>query len=372
MKRFVLLAVMLLAACTENSEGEGAGKDPKQAPKVTATRVEAATIQTTSAAIQLVRPGEVEPVKEANVAASLGGFVEKMELETGDTVKKGQVIAKVDSRLHGANRKLAKVEVEDAKRELARLQSLKGAVTKVRVDGAKTRLERARAQYDIAQIQSSRTIIKSPFAGVVADVNTEKGEVAPPGAVIARIVQLDPAVINVAVADRDVGSLEVGGTASITTGASATPIEGTIARIDPTANTKTRAFSVEVEVPNPENQFRPGMIATVEFRDTVASDKIILPQEYLVTRLDENGVFVVDDESVARWRPVELGAVVRDQVVIEAGLAAGDNVVVLGHRSLAEGDVLIVARQGRCCTDGRVTFPQPGDTTVAAVAEGQE
>lgn len=371
MKRFVLLTVMLLAACTPEAEGEGAGKDPKQAPKVTATRVEAATIQPTSASIQLVRPGEVEPVKEANVAASLGGFVEKMDLETGDTVKKGQVIAKVDSRLHGANRKLAKVEVEDAKRELARLQSLKGAVTKVRVDGAKTRLERARAQYDIAQIQASRTIIKSPFAGVVADVIMEKGEVAPPGAVIARIVQLDPAVINVAVADRDVGSLEVGGTATITTGGNARPIEGTIARIDPTANTKTRAFSVEVEVANADNTFRPGMIATVEFRDTVAADKIILPQEFLVTRLDENGVYVVEDD-VARWRPVQLGPVVRDQVVIEAGLKGGDNVVVLGHRSLAEGDPLIVSRQGRCCTDGRLTFPTPGDTTVAAVAEGQE
>jgi RND family efflux transporter MFP subunit len=300
------------------------------------------------------------------VAAALGGFVEKMEIDTGDVVEKGQVLAKVDSSLQSANVSLAKVEVDDAKREYDRIKGLGKAVTKVRIDAAKTRVERARAQYRIAQIQSSRTVVKAPFGGVVAEVNTEAGEVMPPGAVIARIVQLDPAVINVAVSDRDVGSLAVGGKASITTGANPNAVEGKIARIDPTANLKTRAFTVEVEVSNEERHFRPGMIATVEFRDSIAENQIIIPQELLVTKLDENGVFVVDGDDVARWRPLVLGPVVRDQVIIASGLHAGDNVVVLGHRSLAEGDPLIVARQGKCCTNGRVVFPDGTETTVAA------
>jgi membrane fusion protein (multidrug efflux system) len=368
--RTLALTCALAAACTPAAEdGEAAGKDPKQALRITATRIEAATIAPSTAAIQLVRPGEVDAAKEAHVAAALGGFVESVDVDVGDLVKKGQVLAKVDTSLQSANRALAKVEVEEAKREYNRIKGLGKAITKARIDAAKTRIERAKAQYRIAQIQSSRTVIKAPFAGVIADVTMEAGEVAPPGAMIARIVRLDPAVINVAVSDRDVGNLAVGGVASITTGANPSPIEGKIARIDPTANLKTRAFTVEVEVPNEERRFRPGMIATVEFRDSIAEDQIILPQELLVTKLDQNGVFVVDDDNVARWRPLVLGTVVRDQVIVAEGLRAGDNVVVLGHRSLADGDPLIVARQGECCTDGRVIFPDGSDTTVAAVAK---
>ena len=175
-------------------------------------------------------------------------------------------------------------------------------------------------------------------------------------------------MVTVAVSDRDVGNLEVGGVASLTTGANPSPVEGTIARIYPTADLKTRAFAVEVEVANDDQRFRPGMIATVEFRDSLAKDQIIVPQELLVTKLDQNGVFVVDGDNIARWRPLTLGPVVRDQVIVAAGLKAGDNVVVLGHRGLAEGDPLIIARQGECCTDGRVVFPDLAGTTMAAAA----
>lgn len=368
--RTLALTAAVSAACAPATEdGEGAGKDPKQALRITATRVEAATIAPSTAAIELVRPGEVDAAEEAHVAAALGGFVESITVDTGDVVNKGQVIAKVDTSLQSANRALAKVEVDDAKREYDRIKGLGKAITRARIDAAKTRVERAKAQYRIAQIQSSRTVVKAPFAGVIADVGFEAGEVAPPGAVIARIVHLDPAVINVAVSDRDVGNLSVGGSASITTGANPSPVEGKIARIDPTANLKTRAFMVEVEVSNEDHHFRPGMIATVEFRDSIAEDQIILPQELLVTKLDQNGVFVVDADDVARWRPLVLGPVVRDQVIVAEGLRAGENIVVLGHRSLAEGDPLIVARQGKCCTDGRVVFPDGSDTTVAAVAK---
>jgi len=81
----------------------------------------------------------------------------------------------------------------------------------------------------------------------------------------------------------------------------------------------------------------------------------VLPSDVLVTRLGGNGVFVARD-GVAVWRPLEIESVVRDQVIVSAGLAEGDEVVVVGHRELQEGDPLLIGRRGRCCTGGRVIY----------------
>jgi RND family efflux transporter MFP subunit len=316
--------------------------------------------------MRLVRPGEVEPVRESRVAAALGGAVEKVPVDVGDVVAQGDVLARVDTKMQAANVKLIKVELKDARRELTRLQSMGKSVAAARVDAATTRVERAEAQLSVARINSGRSVVRAPFAGTIADVGTEEGEVLAPGMVVARLIQVDPAVISVSVADRDVGSLQLEGTAFITAAGLSQGVEGTITRIDPTANEKTRTFTVELQVPNPGSALRPGMIANVDFRQTVSAKAILLPQDFLVTRLDTNGVFVVDQDDVARWRPLELGDIVRDQVVVTGGLRAGERIVILGHRGLADGDPLIVAREGTCCTDGRVVFGEADPTGKGA------
>ena len=106
------------------------------------------------------------------------------------------------------------------------------------------------------------------------------------------------------------------------------------------------------------------MIANVTFKGEEQADRIVLPQEFLVTKLADNGVFVVDENNTARWRPLKLGALIRDQVVVEEGLSAGEKIVILGHRALSEGDPLILARLGECCEDGRVRFPSADDQVV--------
>jgi RND family efflux transporter MFP subunit len=376
----ITLASLLLvsAACDGGDGGENgepkkgaeakAGQDAKRTPTVIATRVESARIQTSAVEIRLVRPGEVESIRDVNLAAPMGGLVEKLSLEVGDQVDSGDVIAKVDSKLMAAQLQLTRVEVKDAKRELERLESMGKAVARVRVDQAKTRVERAEAQARVAAIQSDRTFVRAPFDATVAAVIMEKGEVAPPGGVLVRLVQLDPALISVSVADRDVGNLEVGGKAMVTAGGAAQPVEGKIVRIDPTADLKTRSFKVEVEVANPEATLKPGMIATVDFRQEASGEQLIIPQHFLVTKMDSNGVFLVDDEDTARWRELSLGAVVRDQVVVESGLEAGDVVVTVGHRGLVDGDKLIVGRQGVCCTDGRIIYDEAGGRPDLAAA----
>ncbi len=347
--------------------GPGCSSSPAQAeesapqaeaantPAAQATWVEAATIERSSAQLDLSVPGEVEGSRESLLASSQGGYVEHADVEVGDRVSKGQALFRIDRGLYQARLAQIEAEVRAARRELARAEKLGQTIAAAEVDAARDRLVSARASIKVAQIQVARAMIRAPFEGVIATVDLEEGEVAGPGTPAARLVQLDPAKVTLSVADRDVGSLRAGAEVHVSTDALAEARLGTIERIHPAADLETRAFTVDVTVPNSDSALLPGMIARVRIERELENDSIIIPQGFLVTKRDANGVFVVED-GIARWRPLRLGSMVRDQVVVEEGLSVGDNIVVVGQRALADGDSVILSRQGRCCSDGRPTF----------------
>ncbi len=360
----ILLAMatsLMLAACTNaHGEDQEAAAEPVPAasatpPEANAIWVEAATIESSDAALELSLPGEVQGYREAALSSSQGGLIESVRAQVGDEVTAGQRLVKVDTALYQARQGQAGAELAAAKRELARAKKIRSVISGAELDDARTRVDTAQAAHRVAEIQSLRAIVAAPFDGVVAQRNAEPGEVASPGVPLLRVVQLDPITVSVSVSDRDVVSLKQETPVQVYVDASAQPLDGTILRINPVADPETRAFEVEVQVPNPDRRLLPGMIARVAVHQSVAQGALIIPQSFLVTRRLDNGVFVIED-GVARWRPLTLGAVVHDQVVISDGLRHGDNVVVVGQRSLADGDRVIISRAGRCCEAGRPVF----------------
>ncbi|MBI2893541.1 MAG: efflux RND transporter periplasmic adaptor subunit [Deltaproteobacteria bacterium] len=361
MKTLLLLASWLaLAACDRagaapGDSSRGAQGAPAAAP-VTATRVEVAVLAPSDARLELILPGEVEGQRDALLAAALGGYVEHVAVAAGQRVRAGQVLARIDSAAHSVRRDQAVAELRQAEADLARSRALGRALPAAQVEANQTRVTLAQTGLRAAELEVARSFIRAPFSGVVADVDAEVGEVAPPGAPIIRLVELDPVKITLAVPDRDIIVLRPGMAVAVEVAAQPTALTGTVSRVSPTGDLRTRAFEAEVEVPNSDGRLLPGMIASVRVAQAVAQGTLVVPQDLLVTRRDGIGAFV-DERGVARWRPLELGQIVGSQVVVARGLAVGDRMVVVGHRDLADGDVLLVARQGSCCRDGRVVFP---------------
>jgi hypothetical protein len=98
------------------------------------------------------------------------------------------------------------------------------------------------------------------------------------------------------------------------------------------------------------------MIVRAELDVEGDGSQLFISQDWLVTGLEQIGIFVVDADGKARFREVKLGPVVRRQVVVEEGLSAGDRLIVTGHRELADGDPVLISREGVCCDNGRVKF----------------
>jgi len=350
----------LIAACSEAAGQPSGDEDPgaegdEGVPGATARRVEVAVVEPSGALLDLTLPGEVKGSRDATLGSALGGYVERVRVENGGEVREGQVLVQVDAQSHRARAAQARVELEAAERERDRAERLGDAIPAAQRDQAETRYAAARAAYQTASIAVRRSVIRAPFDGVVADLDLEVGEVVAPGTPVLRLVKVDPIRVEVTVSDRDVVSLSEGMTADVSLDAEAGSFQGTIARINPAANLRTRAFTVELEVPNDERRLLPGMIATVQIHQEVDGAQLLIPQDFIVTRLEGLGVYV-EDGGAARWRPVQLGRVVHDQVVLEGGVEAGVRVVATGQRQLADGDPVIVVREGSCCTDGRVVY----------------
>lgn len=362
MKKAMVLVLMGAVACApaEGSNEEKApsaerSKSDKVAPKARATRVEVAAISPSSAVLDLVLPGEVEGSKIALLAAPAGGYVERVMADVGDRVKSGQGLAWVNKAALEVRLQQAQIQLAQATSDLEAVERAGKSVAKTRRDAARFTKQSAEAAVELASIDAKRATVRAPFAGVVAERRVEQGEVLPPGGAVMRLVRLDPIRVNLSVSDRDVVNIEKGMAVKVTTDATPGVFDGKVERVAPGASMNTRTFEVLIEVDNKDNVLRPGMIATVRADVPVQGEGIAIPQYVLVTRLDGNGVFVEED-GLARWRDVKLGGIVRGQVLIASGVKAGDRVVVTGHRELADGDKLIVAREGRCCTNGQVVF----------------
>jgi membrane fusion protein (multidrug efflux system) len=364
MNRAAIFLAPLVLACQggDPPEGSVAPEPPRPAvataaPVREAIRVEVARLDQSSARISFRLPGEVEGAREAMLGAALGGFVERVFVREGEEVRRGQTLVRVDSQTHQARLDQALVAERNARRELDRARALGDALAPSQLEAAESLVLAAEAATRLARVGVTRSTITAPFSGVTVAVEVEQGEVAPPGAPLIRLVQLDPVKVTLTVSDRDVVALREGMEALVTTAARAEVFTGRIVRLALAADASSRAFEVEVEVPNAQGRLLPGMIANVEVREEAATSELVVPQDWVVTKLDGLGVFI-EDNGVARFRPVALGTVIRDQIVVESGLTAGERVVTTGQRMLVDGDPVLVVREGTCCTDGRVTYEQ--------------
>lgn len=364
-----LLVLLPLAGCGFADAEQTAASKPEAAASPTAARIEVATLAPSDARIDIALPGEVEGWRDALLASSLGGRVEAVNVANGDPVPSGKVLARVDAEIYAAQVEQAEARLALAEAGLKRTRSLGDMASGADVDKAETEVKVASASLRLAKAQLDQAVIRAPFAGVVSAVDIEVGEFAAPGSPVLRLSQLDPVKVTLSVPDRDVVALQAGMPVSVTASARSGIYPGTIEHVGTAADLRTRAFPVEVSVPNPESELLPGMIVRVTASRAVASDTIVIPQEWVVTTLEDQGVFLERDHR-AVWRPVTLGRVVRDQVVVASGLGVGDRVVITGQRDLADGDEVLVDREGVCCEAGRPVFGS--DAIVAGQQGGPE
>ncbi len=317
----------------------------------------------------------VQPNEQVSLAFKSSGYVREIRkilssdgrfrnLQAGDTVARGTVLARVreSDYVEKVNQTRASVAEASAglrkeRLDFDRAKSLfeSKSLSKADFDGARSALDAAearvagaKAQFDAARIALADCALTSPMNALVLGRSVEEGTLVSAGAVGFTLADLSSVKAVFGVPDVIVRSLRIGQPLAVSVEAvPGTRFNGRITAIAPSAERQSRVFDVEVTIPNPAGTLRSGMIATVETPHAggpIPSGEAAVPlTAVLKAPSDPDGyaVFVLagdGENAVAKVRPVKLGEVVGNRILVTSGLAAGEKVVVTGATIVSDGD----------------------------------
>jgi len=330
-KIFILaLAALTLASCAQKKNTQEAAANAGQPARQ--------TVKVMPAAKQTVRQeGTYSATVQANavnnIAPQSGGRIQKINVEVGDFVSAGQILAEMDR----VQLDQAKLRLVNAETELGRLKQLyeQGGLAQSDYEAAELNYKVSKSSYDNLL---ENTILRSPITGVVTARNYDRGDMYGMASPIFTVQQIVPVKILVGISEADYTKVRKGD--RITLSVDALPgktFSGNVRRIYPTVDPMTHTVNIEVQVPNQNRELRPGMYAKVGV-NFGSSQNIVVP-DAAVVRLQGSGqrnVFVVEN-GVAVQKAVSLGRHFDGQYEILSGIEVGEMVVVKGGSALSNG-----------------------------------
>jgi len=308
---------------------------------------------------KLVLPGSTQAIQETAIYARTNGYVRQWLVDIGAKVEAGQLLAEIETPEidQELNQARAAFEQASANAELARVTMVrwhemlqKRVVSAQEFDEKKAAADARRADLNAAQANVQRLErlqgfqrVVSPFAGIVTARNIDTGALVSAGSngqsgPLFRIAQTDTLRIYVTVPETDALTIAPGQSASVTfreipDKTFNAKVVRTAGALDPAA----RTLLTELQLPNADGRFLPGMYAEIEFALPHDGRTLLVPGNAVMIRSDGPKVLVVDGKQTIRARSVKLGRDLGDKVEILSGLSSSEALVANPADQLLEG-----------------------------------
>ena len=332
---FVAATVIMTAGC-----GNTSSKKSEAAEVVVADpTVSVAQVFVREVPQEAVYTSTVQAYVKNNIAPQMAGRITKINVEIGDFVKEGQVLAEIDK----AQLLQAQLQLQNQEVELQRLKSLyeEGGLSQSDYDAIQL-------QYNVLKTQVDNllenTTLRSPINGVVSARNYDVGDMYAMSMPIFTVEQIVPVKLLIGVSETDYSKVKKGDSVTVT--ADAIPgktFYGKINRIYPTVDPATRTFTVEVKIDNSYRTLRPGMFAraTVNFG---SNNNVVIPDVAVVKQQGsgERFVYVLNEDNTVTYKKVVLGRRMGAEYEVLEGLQDGDKIVIGGQIRLKDGVKVIV------------------------------
>jgi membrane fusion protein (multidrug efflux system) len=365
----VLLAgLLVLSAC---------GKSEQQAPQRPPAPVSVMTVSPQTIPYNVSFVAQTESSQQVDIVARVSGFLDKISYQEGEVVKAGQVLFQLDPKPFQAQLQAARGELQSqqarlttATANLSRIKPLaeQNAVSQSDLDKAQGEFDAAKAAVFSAQATVTQaelnlgyTTIRSPVTGLASKAQQRQGayvNAMAPSSQLTYVAAIDPIWVNFSVSQTVIGKyreLIAAGQlvppprndykVEVVLGGQVLPETGTINFADPSFSLDTGSFQVRAVIPNPRRELRPGMFVTANLKGTVRPDAVVVPQLAVQQGAKGHLVYLVNQAGVAEVRPVLVGEYFGEKdIVIAAGLQAGDRVIVEGMLKVVPGQPVQVAQ----------------------------
>jgi RND family efflux transporter MFP subunit len=337
--------------------------------------------------------GEFQPYQEVELHAKVSGYIRRINVDIGDRVKNGQVIATLEVPELSAQVAGSQAEVRYSQSEIARAQSgvalaeanytaIHAAYTRLseaskqrpglvaeqelddarardldaqaKINVAKSALDATKEQLGVSQADNQRvqslkdySVVTAPFNGVITMRYADVGSLIQAGTAsntqsmpVVKVAQSDLLRLRVPVPERDVPFIKVGGDVSIKLQATNKTFPGKIIRFTRELTTSTRTMLAEVDVPNPDLALSTGMTAQTTIVLQAQKKVLTVPAGAVLEGDGQASVLVVDTDNKVRKVPVTLGIQSPDRIEITQGLIEHQSVIVSGQTNYQAGQVV--------------------------------
>ncbi|MBN8888045.1 MAG: efflux RND transporter periplasmic adaptor subunit [Rudaea sp.] len=360
-----------------------------------------ATVSTAKAAYQEWQPqlsavGSMRAARGADLSLDLSGLVTKVNVQSGDEVKEGQLLLQLrDSedvaQLHQleAAAALAEVTFGRAKQQLA-VQ----AISKADYDQAAADLKAKQAAVAQQQVNVQRKQLRAPFTGRAGIVTITPGTFLNPGTTIVTLQQLDPVFVDFHLPQKNLADVKVGQKALLKLDAfPGKTFEGEISAINPKVDSDTRNVMIEAKVPNPDKLLTPGMFADVTIDVGTKTRYLTLPQTAIVYNPYGATIYIVkkkadaDKEAAEQAKkdggkqaaapaaangapPIPADALVVTQAFVTTDGTRGDQVAIT--KGVDDGAEVVTSGQIKLKNGAPITIDNKIQPTDAANPKPQE
>ncbi len=321
--------------------------------KLTAPRppavIASATVQQEEWQPVLRAVGSLRAQSGIEVTNEVPGIVSLIGFESGQTVKAGDVLLRLEDSVELATLASLKADQRLAEVQYRRTAELmpKQAVSKSEFDIAKATYESAQAKVAQQQATVGKKVIRSPFDGILGIRQVDKGQFLPAGTAIVSLQALDPLYVDYALPEREFSKIAPGQPVHLRVAAYPDDLFiGSVSAIDSGVQEGSRSIKVRGTIPNKDNRLRPGMFAEVETLLPNQGEVLTVPRTAISYNTYGNFAYVIVEAEggglQVKRRQVNTGAVRAGRVVVTEGLKAGEQVVAAGLVKLRDGQPVTI------------------------------
>jgi membrane fusion protein (multidrug efflux system) len=292
--------------------------------------------------------GTLVAVRAVTVASEISGQVKQINFDSGQEVKKGDLLVKLDTSVEEAQLAAAEADFKLAETTAKRQQALRktGANTPSDIDTAESRVASTTAQAAQLRATIAKKTIRAPFDGRLAIRQVELGQVLSPGTLIASLQSVTPIHAEFWLPQQTLADLHINMRSEMTTDVfPGRKWTGVITAINPEVDVSTRNVRVRATFPNTDGTLRPGMFASVAVLSNDERPQLVIPATAVMYAPYGDSVFSVEKKEqdlVAHQKFVRLGERRGDLVAVTSGIDAGETIVSSGAFKLHNGSTLAV------------------------------